>query len=187
MKGFDGYTPEQLIEISKRNRAGKQRPVVNHEAELAKWRKSQDWLQRPAPEPKAKRRYEQHEQKQQIIVFEWARLHYGKYPELRGLFAIPNHGKRSKLAGWLEAQAGLTRGASDTVLPVPMRGFNALFIELKSGSNVASPDQLAFQEAQRALGACCVVAWEAPAAIRMLEWYVMGKGEVPYNERFEVR
>ena len=53
----------------------------------------------------------------QVVLFQWAALAKGKYPELAWLYAVPNGGLRSKaVAGKLKAE-GTRRGVPDYLWP----------------------------------------------------------------------
>lgn len=65
------------------------------------------------------------------LLFQWAALSRGKYPELAMMYHIPNEGKRSPAtAAKLKAQ-GMQPGVPDICLPVSRGGFHALYIEMK--------------------------------------------------------
>lgn len=64
-----------------------------------------------------------------------------KYPELMLAFAIPNGGMRDKItAGRLKAE-GVKSGVWDIFLPVPIRPFNGLWIEMKVRPNKLTSEQ----------------------------------------------
>ena len=71
------------------------------------------------------------EEEEQILIFEWAKIQKGTYPELRLLYHIANAGKRSVQTGARLKAAGLASGVPDICLPVARGGYNALYIELK--------------------------------------------------------
>lgn len=67
----------------------------------------------------------------QKLIFEWAALNYGKYPELRFMYHTPNGGSRNVIeAVNLKAQ-GVRSGVPDICLPVPKGKYHGLYIELK--------------------------------------------------------
>lgn len=80
------------------------------------------------------------ESEEQQALFDWAKLQYGKYPELRALYHIPNEGKRSKVTGARLKREGMKDGVSDNCLPVKRGKYGSLYIELKrkKGSKVSS-------------------------------------------------
>lgn len=76
----------------------------------------------------------------QVVLFQWAALAKGKYPELAWLYAVPNGGLRSKaVAGKLKAQ-GVKSGVPDIQLDVARKGFHGLRIELKVPEVKAVPN-----------------------------------------------
>lgn len=69
----------------------------------------------------------------QLALFSWANntIAQEKYPELNGMFAIPNGGLRNKItANRLKAE-GVKSGVPDIFLPVARHGCHGLFIEMK--------------------------------------------------------
>lgn len=78
---------------------------------------------------------------EQSMLFQWCELQKGKYPMLSLLFAIPNGGSRHRLEAINLKKEGVKAGVPDLFLPVARRGYNGLFIELKYGSNKATPKQ----------------------------------------------
>jgi hypothetical protein len=168
------------------------------EAEYNEWQAHSQWTKAPSASRQAadaekaaavisRKRRNNPEQVEQIAVMDWCKLKAPQFPELEALFAVPNHGKRSRIGGHYEALAGLRRGASDICLPIPKRGYGALFIEMKAGKNKATPDQLAFQEMQRRLGNYCCVAWGWAAAISVLSWYIGAQIVCRVDEKWEIR
>lgn len=89
-----------------------------------------------------KRHHVNHELTEQIKLFNWARANAEYIPELALLYHVPNEGKRHN--GGLLVRAGLKSGVPDICLPVARRGFNALYIEMKWGSNKATKSQQEF-------------------------------------------
>ena len=69
------------------------------------------------------------------------------YPELRWMFAVPNSARRSPRQGaWMKSE-GLKSGIWDVFLPAPRGCWHGLFVEMKAGKNVLSPEQKAFRAA----------------------------------------
>lgn len=77
------------------------------------------------------RQYIPTESEEQIMVFEWAELSHGKYPELALLFHIPNGSYKSVAMAEKFQREGLKAGVPDICLPVARKGFHALYIEMK--------------------------------------------------------
>lgn len=62
----------------------------------------------------------------------WANMAAKTLPQLGMLFAIPNGGHRSAIAGAKMKAEGVRRGVPDLCLPVASKGFHGLYIELKT-------------------------------------------------------
>ena len=121
----------------------------------------------------------------QVVLFQWAALAKGKYPELAWLYAVPNGGLRSKaVAGKLKAQ-GVKSGVPDIQLDVARQGFHGLRIELKAPEVKAAPgitkrkppgrtstEQDAWLEQLRSQGYRAEVAYGWPDAMEILVDYL---------------
>lgn len=71
------------------------------------------------------------EAEEQTLLFRWAELQLGRWPELDMLFHVPNGGSRNRIeAARLKAQ-GVKSGVPDIWLPVPRGKHHGLVIELK--------------------------------------------------------
>ena len=81
------------------------------------------------------------EDNEQIILFQWAQLQSGKFPELEMLYHIPNGGKRSKAEASRFKAMGVKAGVPDLCLPVPRGEYHGLYIELKAASGRTSAKQ----------------------------------------------
>lgn len=99
-----------------------------------------------------------HESKLQTECVKWFRLQYPQY--YYNLFAIGNGGKRSKVEAAIMQGEGVVSGVADLMLAVPkfdkITGLgvtytelmhHSLFIEMKSGKNKQTANQIAFQQA----------------------------------------
>ena len=71
------------------------------------------------------------EDSEQAMLFDWAMMARGKYPELDLMYAIPNGGYRSIKTAKLMKATGVKAGIPDICLPVARHGFHALYIEMK--------------------------------------------------------
>lgn len=81
------------------------------------------------------------EHTEQVSLFNWAKVHETRHPELGLLHAIPNGGDRHPaVAAKLKAE-GVKSGVPDMFLPVPTPFFHGLYIEMKFGRNKLSPAQ----------------------------------------------
>ena len=109
---------------------------------------------------------------EQIKLFNWAKTREDIIPELRLLYHIPNEGKRSQSGGQILKAAGLKAGAPDICLPVARGGFNALYIEMKYGSNKPTKAQRDFMAALEEAGAMTAVCYSAEAAREVIRNYL---------------
>lgn len=108
------------------------------------------------------------ESQEQQLLFEWAALSAGKWPELALMYHIPNGGSRSKAeAGRFRAE-GVKSGVPDICLPAARGGYHGLYIELKrvKGGRV-SPAQQGWISALRDQGyyACVCKGWDDAAGV----------------------
>lgn len=88
------------------------------------------------------------ESTEQIHLFRWAVLEYGKWPELELMYHVPNEGKRSYQTGQRMRMEGLKSGVPDICLPVPRGKYHGLYMELKRlKGGAASENQKAWMEA----------------------------------------
>lgn len=115
------------------------------------------------------------EHEHQVCVAAWAALSSKQRPELDYLVAIPNGGARHKaVAGKLKAE-GVRPGYPDLALNVARGGFHGLFIELKSLTGRASPQQNEWLARLNAAGNYAVVCKGWLSAKECLENYLDGK------------
>lgn len=71
------------------------------------------------------------EDEEQVMLFEWAALREGKWPELKLMYHVPNEGKRGIATAMLQKRIGLKSGVPDVCLPVARGGYHGLYIEMK--------------------------------------------------------
>ena len=98
-----------------------------------------------------------------------------KYPCLSMLHHIPNGGKRDAIEGKHLKEMGVKAGVPDLHLPVPMRGYHSLYIEMKVGRNKTSPVQEWWIEHLREMGNKVVVCYGYEAAAAELLKYLEGE------------
>lgn len=118
------------------------------------------------------------ESQQQQLLFEWAALAAGRWPELALMYHIPNGGSRSKSeAGRFRAE-GVKAGVPDICLPVARGGYHGLYIELKrvKGGRV-SPAQQGWIAALRDQGYCACVCKGWDDAAHVIKKYLENKIE----------
>ena len=116
------------------------------------------------------------ESQEQQLLFEWAALSGGKWPELALMYHIPNGGSRSKSeAGRFKAE-GVKSGVPDICLPVARGRYHGLYIELKrvKGGRV-SPAQQGWIAALRDQGYCACVCKGWDDAAHIIKAYLEGR------------
>lgn len=91
----------------------------------------------------------------QVAVIKWFDL---QYKEHRGrLFAIANGGQRHvRVAQKLKAE-GVRRGVPDMFLPVPMKDWCGLFVELKREKGWPTAEQEDWIDYLNSMGYCAVI------------------------------
>ena len=131
------------------------------------------------------------ESREQQIIFEWASWQKNKYPGIEAMYHIANEGKRSASNGSRLKREGLKSGVSDICVPVAKCGYNNLYIELKSGKNKATKEQLDFIGLINKYGGKALVVYEADNAIEVIKAYFEGRidklniidNQYPYKDR----
>lgn len=113
------------------------------------------------------------EDSEQAMLFNWAMMARGKYPELDLMYAIPNGGYRSIKTAKLMKATGVKAGIPDICLPVARHGFHALYIEMKrrKGGTV-SVAQKSMINALAAQGNLAIVCYGMDEAIDALKNYL---------------
>lgn len=109
---------------------------------------------------------------EQQLLFEWARMFEGRYPELELLFAVPNGGYRAKKTAVNLKQEGVKAGVPDVWLPVPRGLYCGLVIEMKFGRNTLEVSQKSWMTALVDLGWSCHVCYCFEAARMVVLWYL---------------
>lgn len=116
------------------------------------------------------------ESAEQQLLFQWARMQSGKYPELTLLYHIPNEGKRSHKTGARMKAEGLKSGVPDICLPVARGGHHGLYIELKRVKNSrVTVAQMEWIEALTRQGYVAAVCRGADEAIELITRYLNGR------------
>lgn len=117
---------------------------------------------------------EQPEAKIQEMLFEWAGLLSGKYPELELMYHVPNEGKRSIISGYRLKQGGLKAGVPDICLPVARGTFYGLYIELKADKGRLQENQRQWLDALAGQGYKAAVCYGFDEARTAIEDYLKG-------------
>jgi hypothetical protein len=126
------------------------------------------------------------EHDEQKALFDWAEsmIAQGRIPELKNMFAIPNGGMRNKAVAVKLKQEGVKRGVLDIFLAMPSPAWNGLFIEMKDGDNVLSPDQREWKKRLEENGYRCEICRSWLAAARVLIDYLR-REKLEFPEFFE--
>lgn len=99
------------------------------------------------------------EDNEQIMLFMWAQLQIGMYPELELMHHIPNGGKRNAREAARLKQMGVKSGVPDIFLPVPRGGFHSLYIEMKAPRGTVSENQKVWLAKLSGLGYAAVICF----------------------------
>jgi hypothetical protein len=123
------------------------------------------------------------EHDEQSLLFEWAKLQEGIYPQLLLLFAIPNGGKlpytrRGKHVFSPErlklVKEGLKQGVPDLFLAFPSKFFFGLFIEMKFGKNKPTTEQVWWLQELALQGYATAIAYSFEEARDVIVNYLGG-------------
>lgn len=117
------------------------------------------------------------EAQHQAEVIKWSQRSdiLERYPEVKLLFHIPNGGGRSPQTAHLMKLTGVKAGVPDLCLPVARGKWHALYIEMKTKTGQASPEQKRWHRdlmEQWNLAMVCK-GWEA--AVSTIEAYLEGR------------
>lgn len=119
------------------------------------------------------------EHSEQVALMLWVRSGavLDAWPELEFLYAVPNGGWRHKNVARMLKAEGLKRGVPDLCLPVPRGEFHGLYIEMKYGRNVPTPDQRRWLEFLKGQGYSVDVCYGFDAAkSSILAYLALGQG-----------
>jgi hypothetical protein len=97
-----------------------------------------------------------------------------KYCDIKGIpiVHIPNEGKRSARVGAEMKRQGLRPGFPDLFIPLPMKEFHGLFIEMKYGKNKLTDNQKEWLTLLVKNGYACAVCYSADEAINNINSYL---------------
>lgn len=112
------------------------------------------------------------ESDEQIVVFNWAQMMEGRYPELALLHHIPNGGKRSMSEAVRFKREGVKAGVPDICLPVPRGKYHGLYVEMKAADGRVSEYQKEWLSKLTAQGYFTAVCFGAQSAIDTITRYL---------------
>lgn len=114
----------------------------------------------------------QQEHYEQRDFFKWMEI---LYPKIRkGCFAVPNGANVSDAERGRLVREGLTPGIPDICIPFPVGKHPGLFIEMKVGKNVCTPEQEEKIILYRSWGWRCEVCYGWNAAADVFTKYIKG-------------
>lgn len=109
----------------------------------------------------------------QAAIVAWANANAVRWPELRLLYAIPNHSPATDRADGARLNAeGRKAGVPDLCLPVARGGWHGLYIEVKTTPGQPSPAQVIWLDALHAAGYLATVCHGQADAIACLTEYL---------------
>jgi len=124
---------------------------------------------------------EENEYQAQCAVIQWAAYQEHHFPELQllkgNLEGIYLHGTQEQRAKTINKakKAGMRPGWPDLELPVSRKGYGALFIELKVGTNKPSPEQVRMLDLLVEHGNAVYLAYGSQQAIKIISSYLSKK------------
>lgn len=117
----------------------------------------------------------QNEYHAQCEVIQWKDSYVSVWPELFGLFAVPN-GLRLSIGTAVKAKKqGLKKGVADLFLSVPRGGYHGLYIEMKDFGEKLKPEQEAWKSFVLGQGYYHVTCYGSLQAIQELKNYLQLK------------
>jgi ribosome modulation factor len=112
------------------------------------------------------------EHRHQTILFRWAEALCGARPELDLMYAVPNGGKRDPVTAAKLQQEGVKAGVPDICLPVPRKGYAALYIEMKTPTGRVRADQQIWMDRLEAQGNRALVCFGWREAVEVISQYL---------------
>jgi len=113
------------------------------------------------------------ESNEQVALFQWAAYAEKQYPELRGLFHVPNGGARDKITGARLKREGVKAGVPDVLLLVARGEFHGLAVEMKrQQGGCLSQNQKTWLNRLNAQGYKAVACKGATEAIKTITEYL---------------
>lgn len=107
-----------------------------------------------------------------VALMKLVKMHEGRWPALRMMFAIPNGGDRHPIVARKMKAEGVKPGVPDYVIPVPSGDYIGLAVELKSLTGYASREQKQWISDLRAQGWRAEVCRGATEAWRVISEYM---------------
>lgn len=114
------------------------------------------------------------EDEEQQAIFTWAKYtSIGSEKVSDYLFHIPNGGLRNKREAARLKRQGVKAGVSDMFLPIPMRGYAGLWVELKAKEGVKpTASQKEWIDKMVSVGYSAKVCYGSGEAIKVIKEYL---------------
>lgn len=109
---------------------------------------------------------EAQEQRAVVEYLDWLKVPY---------YHVPNERKCSPQQGAQLKRLGVKAGVPDICIPVPMGGYHALYIEMKSKTGRASMPQRQWIRTLRRYGNYADICYGADEAIALISHYMSGQ------------
>lgn len=118
------------------------------------------------------------EAQHQSAVIKWSQQPHirSQWPELALLFHIKNETIADAKQIAIDKRQGVKKGVPDLCLPIPRGQYHSLYIEMKTDTGRASPEQKWWGEQLLAAGNMWEVCHGWQSAVAVLEWYLSLKG-----------
>ena len=104
----------------------------------------------------------------QVACVNWFRLKYPKYL----IYAIPNGSQRNIIVATKLKAEGVTSGIPDLHIPIAKNGYHGLYIEMKTGKNKPTENQLTIMDKLRNEGHKCVVCYSLDEFMKEVKTYL---------------
>ena len=104
----------------------------------------------------------------QVACVQWFRL---QYPQAL-IWATPNGGQRNVVVAKKLKDEGVLAGVPDLQIPEPRGEYSGLFIEMKSGRNKPTSEQIDMMNRLRDRKFKCVVCWSFDEFMREVKKYL---------------
>ncbi len=114
------------------------------------------------------------ESEMQQNVIQWAAM--SKHKEiLRFLHHSPNGGKRNAIEAARFKREGVKSGFPDLILPVPVKGYHGLFIEMKAPKGRTTDSQKEWTHFLKLQGYAVYICYSDTEAIETITDYLEGR------------
>lgn len=111
----------------------------------------------------------------QAAFIEWCGWSYKDYPDLDLIYSAANGGYRlRKTAGIMKAE-GVKKGVPDLFLPVPIRPYHGLYIEVKAKGGRLTPEQKVYIKRLTERGYRVRIGWSLEELIDIIIDYYKGE------------